>query len=68
MKIATIRITRVTVLVRKGYTDKIWIYTDLPSNIYKVPQVDFSTEMLQGTGADWVRENLGVEPEVIMGG
>jgi len=64
---ATINISRVTVVVFSGYPDKIWMHTDLPSNLRNVPHAELALEMLQGTGAAWVRRHLGVEPEVIEG-
>jgi hypothetical protein len=59
-------IKRVSVLCLHGGTDKITIYFDGPTTfpIMKY-ELGFSTEAQHGSGAQWVRDNLYIEPEVI---
>jgi hypothetical protein len=64
----TISIVKCTVLLRGGHMDEIFFDTDLPSNIIGgAPFVQFKTEQCKGTGVEWVRKNLHLEPDVIQG-
>jgi len=63
----TINIKKIVVLITNG-TDSVSIHTDLPSP-YPAEvstqdlMIDFQTR--KGAGVDYVRENFGIEPEVI---
>jgi len=67
---------KVKVLVRPGHVDVVTIETNIPSTIWvghnKPPRwfkptamSVFRIEQAYDTGAEWVRKNLKVEPEVI---
>ena len=63
---APFRITNVTVIQQSG-TDEVRIDTTLPLGVYPYkdyPQV-LRLEITKGMGVQYVRDNLGVEPEVL---
>ncbi len=59
------KITRAMVLIGQG-SDRVFLTTDLPSSftIYSEPLV-MQFEATAGTGAEYVRINFGIEPEII---
>lgn len=59
--------TRVTVLLLDHSTDLVTIRTTLAPTLPAFPDEPavFKTECAINTGIEWVRKNLGVEPEVI---
>lgn len=59
-----INVIKATVLVRPHFTDYIYLDTDLPSSVEKYPTT-LRCEQPKGTGADWVRKQFNIEPEVI---
>lgn len=47
-------------------SDKVYLTTDLPSGIYPFRDgQQFCADIAHGDGTDWVRKNLGIEPEVV---
>lgn len=59
-------VTKATVLCATG-TDKIILETDLPLGVYPYegyPQT-VQLDVSKGMGVQYVRENFGLEPEVI---
>lgn len=63
-------ISNVTVLSRPGQLDTVWIHTTIPCNLRDdVPAetVTLRTEVRRDTGAQWVRDHLGVTAQVITG-
>lgn len=61
--------TRVVVLVRKNEADIVWLHTEYPS---ASPGLSSAPLVLQftagrGTGVEYVRQNFGLESEVIQG-
>lgn len=64
---APFRIIKVTVIQQSG-TDEIRIDTTLPLGVYPYegyPQV-LRLEVSKGMGPEYVRNNLGVEPEILV--
>lgn len=64
---APFRITKVTVIQQNG-TDEIRIDTTMPLGVYPYegyPQV-LRLEVTKGMGPEYVRKNLGVEPEILV--
>ena len=66
-KILKIGIIRATVLVRRHRADMCNITVDMPSSMPKVDEhplsITFTAEA--DTGAQYVRDHFGVEPEII---
>lgn len=58
-------ISNVAVLCRPGYHDVVWIHTELPSTITDNKTATLKLELLQGTAEQWVRDHLGVTPQLI---
>lgn len=62
-----INITRATVLIVHG-ADKVSLQTDLPSPFASwLPdeKLSLNFEVTKGLGAQYVRDNFGLEPEII---
>lgn len=64
----TLNIKRIVVFRNTHGTDRIYLYTDLPSPF--PPGVAdqspaFQTDTVRGGGEQYVRDNFGVEPEVV---
>lgn len=63
----TLHIKKIVVMIIDG-TDRVSIYTDLPSP-YPAEistddlEIDFQTR--KGSGVDYVREHFGIEPEIL---
>jgi len=59
-------VTRVSLLVRKGYTDQVSIVL---KDTTAYPMMKYSTvvslSLQKGEGENWCRNYLGVEPEII---
>lgn len=62
-----INISKVAVLQQKGYPDKIRIRCDLPVPIYPFASHGciLETDAAHGHGCKFVKENFGIEPEII---
>lgn len=60
------KITKITVLTGSG-TDQIRLETSLPLGVwpYKDYPQTLRMEVSRGMGEEYVRENFGIEPEVI---
>jgi hypothetical protein len=63
---APFRITRIVVMQLSG-TDEVRIETDLPLGVY--PYKDYPQalkfEVTRGMGIKYVKDNFGIEPEVL---
>lgn len=62
--------TKATVVVRSSGMDIVTFHTDIASTCYNPKgsvalQSDFMTYQQKDTGAQWVRDTFGIEPEVI---
>jgi hypothetical protein len=61
-----IRITEATVIETMG-ADKIFLKTSLPEATYPFRgKASLSMHAAKGTGADYVRRNFGLEPDIIV--
>lgn len=63
-----LNVFRVLVLIRGGHTDEVFIDTNLPGSFPK--EVDKANltlrfEVQKGKGIQYVRDNFGIEPEVL---
>lgn len=62
-----IKIKKAVVLLQGGSADMVFLDTELPPHMPKVsnqsPSLKFEVEA--GKGIEYVRENFGIEPEVI---
>ena len=66
-KVLALNITRVTVVEREHGTDLVTVHTDLPPGcpgLDTTPAI-LNMDVVRDGGAEYVRENFGVEPEVI---
>jgi hypothetical protein len=67
----TLKVKKVGVLTGVSGTDTVFLHTELPSGCYREEGVrypdgaTFRTDVASGEGAKWVREFLGVEPEIM---
>ena len=61
-----LNIKKISVLINFQFADVVQVYTDMPSPFpnYK-GCLSFSFQTDQGTGVEYVRDNFGVDPEVI---
>lgn len=51
--------------VRRGHPDTVWFDTDLPSSQFEWNDAgQFRTRVPAGTGAQWVKDTLGVDPKI----
>ena len=68
--VVSLNIKKAMVICRSGHTDKVVLMLEgtspsFPTMGYE-PSLESDTEA--GHGAQWVRENFGIEPEIIRGG
>ena len=65
MKIA-FNVERVLVLSRQCGTDRVLIYTDLPSTVYPYDEpATIVLDVAKGSGIDYVIQNFGITPESV---
>ncbi len=62
----SIEIREVSVISLKGHLDVVSISTDLPGTVPDEPLVTLKVELARGTGADWVRTYLNIEPSTVI--
>lgn len=65
-----INFKKISVLHRKQDLDYVWVYTDLPAPFPKLDATPLviTFQLPAGTAGQYVRDNLGVEPDDITNG
>ena len=64
MKKLELNITKITIVIRDNFCDKIYIDTTLPSPINE-SNLALSFETQPTKGRDYVLEHFGIKPEII---
>ena len=62
----TFNISKIVVVSNRSGSDKVLIFTDLPSPIYGDDNLVVSFSARKDGGSDYVRENLNREPDEII--
>lgn len=60
-----LKVNRIVVVLRRGQTDLVTVEFEGSRNFPVYDKCALQADTLQGTGVAWVRENFGLEPEVI---
>ena len=61
-----ITVKRASVMLREGCMDRIALYLDAePLTCFSEDEVCADLDAAAGTGVEWVRKNIGLEPEII---
>ena len=59
-------VNRVVVIERQCGTDRVLIYTNLPSTVYPYDEPGTMVlDVAKGSGVDYVIQNLGITPESV---